>query len=108
MDSLPDYVVIPPGSPMPDSEYPRQKCPHCGEQPFEHRMDQHIRDVHGDLPQCTARIDGEYGAYTCAFRVGHAHGEYGDRHAGFRGPHGRFIWADYSPGAVPHIEQPAS
>lgn len=97
-----DKSTMPFGVPTPDWQYSPQKCPHCDEYPTANRLDEHIRSAHAVLPECTARIDGEHGAYTCAFRVGHADGEYGDRHASIYGPVGRFIWADWAPGAVPH------
>ena len=97
-----DPRVMPAGAPTPDWLYPQQKCPHCHEHPTANRLDDHIRDAHADLPECTARTDGEHGTYTCAFRAGHTDGEYGDRHASSYGPPGRFIWADWSQGAVPH------
>lgn len=98
-----DESTMPFGTPTPDWQYPQQKCPHCDEHPTANRLDEHIATAHSDLPECTARIDGEHGTYTCAFRVGHSDGEYGDRHASIYGSvGGRSIWADWAPGAVPH------
>ncbi|QLJ06810.1 hypothetical protein HZZ00_37925 (plasmid) [Streptomyces sp. NEAU-sy36] len=70
-------------------------------------MDQHITTTHAGIPPCTARLNPESGGlYTCAFRVGHTGGEYGDWHASpYNTPLGRYVWNDSSPGATPHRDE---
>lgn len=96
--------TLPAGAPTPDWHYPRQQCPHCDQAPTANRMDEHIAATHADLPDCTARIEPETGGlYTCAFKAVHKDGEYGDWHASIWGaPTGRYVWADWAQGAVPH------
>lgn len=101
-----DEATMPFGAPTPDWHYSPQKCPHCDEHPTANRLDEHIRDAHADLPDCTARLV-EHGLYTCAFRAGHKDGEYGDWHASIWGaPSGRTVWNDTAHGATPHKETP--
>lgn len=93
-------------TPIPDFMYPPEKCPHCDARPTANRADEHITAEHGDLPPCTARyFDGGHALYLCAFRAGHADGQYGDWHASVSGALGRFVWNDTLAGAQPHREE---
>jgi hypothetical protein len=87
------------------------QCPHCDEGVTvpRDRLDDHIAEVHADLPPCTARISSaatENQTVRCVFRVRH-YDEYGDQHAGRDERNGgRFRWGDNTIGAVPHEPQP--
>lgn len=102
-----DGLTVPEGAPVPDwSSVFAEICPHCDQPYASADMDRHVATAHADLPECTARVDSEYGLYTCVLRAGHrsGHGEYGDYHVSARGPVGRTVWNDSAKGAAPHKE----
>lgn len=82
-------------------------CPHCNQPQTRGQIDEHVTTAHADIPPCTARIStASGGLYSCAFRVGHKDGEYGDWHASIQGgPLGRYVWNDTVIGATPHREE---
>lgn len=96
-----------PTEPPGPHDFTVEACPHCDTFQWPSRTDQHVATVHADLPPCTARLDNEYGSYTCILRAGHriGHGQYGDYHASVIGPNGRTVWNDTADGATPHKEQ---
>lgn len=86
------------------SDFNKEKCPHCDEPQPSRQMDAHVASAHADLAPCTARIETEHReTYRCAFRAGHAKGEYGKWHASTRSKSpGRYVWNDSALGATPH------
>lgn len=100
-----DPTVMPADAPAPDWYYPYERCAHCDQTPTADQMSEHLATVHAELPDCTARIDTDYGeAYTCAYKAGHKNGEYGEWHRSLPGATwaGAYQWNDDARGAVPH------